>query len=233
MNETPRTGYREVKGEILARIRSREWPAGHAIPGEVELAESFGVARGTISRAMQELMDEGIIERRRKAGTRVAQSPVRQARLEIPLVRAEIEATGATYRYRLLSREIASAPDWLSAQLSMPAQSPMVHLRCLHMADSQPYQFEERWISLDSVPAAEAETFIEVNPNEWLVKAVPFTDAEFAFRAAAAEKETAALLGIRESEPVFIAERTTWLGGEPVTFARMHFRNSYRMVTRI
>jgi GntR family transcriptional regulator, histidine utilization repressor len=233
MSDLSRTGYREVKGEILARIRSREWPAGHAIPGEVELAESFGVARGTVSRAMQELMEEGVIERRRKAGTRVAQSPVRQARLEIPLVRAEIEATGAVYRYRLLSREITSAPDWLSAQLSVSSDTQMVHLRCLHMADSQPYQFEDRWISLDAVPAARAEPFTEANPNEWLVQAVPFTDAEFAFRAAAAERETAALLGIRESEPVFIADRTTWLGGKPVTFARMHFRNSYRMVTRI
>lgn len=233
MSETPRTGYREVKGEILSRIRSREWPAGHAIPGEVELAESFGVARGTVSRAMQELMDEGVIERRRKAGTRVAQSPVRQARLEIPLVRAEIEATGATYRYRLLSREITSAPDWLSAQLSVPAETPMMHLRCLHLTDSQPFQFEDRWISLDTVPLAASEPFTVINPNEWLVQAIPFTDAEFAFRAASVDRETAELLGIRVDDPVFVAERTTWLGGKPVTFARMHFRNSYRMVTRI
>ena len=63
MSDLSRTGYREVKGEILARIRSREWPAGHAIPGEVELADSFGVARGTVSRAMQELVEEGVIER--------------------------------------------------------------------------------------------------------------------------------------------------------------------------
>lgn len=233
MSDLSRTGYRDVKGEILARIRSREWPAGHAIPGEVELAESFGVSRGTVSRAMQELMEEGVIERRRKAGTRVAQSPVRQARLEIPLVRAEIEANGAAYRYRLLSREVTSAPDWLSAQLSVSSDTQMVHLRCLHMADSQPYQFEDRWISLDTVPLAKSEPFTEINPNEWLVQAVPFTDAEFAFRAAAADRETAELLGIRVDEPVFVAERTTWLGGKPVTFARMHFRNSYRMVTRI
>lgn len=222
-----------MKSEILARIRSRHWPAGYAIPGEVELAENFGVARGTVSRAMQELMDEGVIERRRKAGSRVTMSPVRQARLEIPLVRAEIEATGASYRYRLLSRETVTAPDWLSAQLALPSNARMVHVRCLHMADNLPFQFEDRWINLDAVPDAEAESFSDINPNEWLVQAVPFTDAEFAFRAGAADNEVAALLGIGANDPIFMAERTTWLSGMPVTFARMHFRNSYRMVSRI
>ncbi len=233
VNPPERTGYRAVKAELLSRIRSRVWPAGHAIPSEVDLAAEFGVARGTINRAMLELADEGVIDRRRKAGSRVATSPVRQAKLEIPLVRIEIEATGATYRYELISRDVLTAPEWLGARLSLATKSKVVHVRCLHFAGSMPFQFEDRWINVEAVPNVLNERFITINPNEWLVDAVPFTNAEFAFAASSADQDLAQLLGVSSGDPVFVAERTTWLGEKPVTFARMSFRSSYRMVSRI
>ena len=233
MSDTGKTGYRNVKEAVLSRIRARSWLPGHAIPSEVELAEEFGVARGTVNRAMLELMDEGVIVRKRKAGTRVALSPVRQARLEIPLVRAEIEATGAAYRYERLSHEIVEAPEWLAERLSLGQHAKVVHVRCLHFADREPFQFEDRWINIDVVPEAEDEPFIDTNPNEWLVRTVPFTDAEFAFQAAAADTGLSSVLEIKKGEPVFVSERTTWLAGKPVTFARMYLRKSYRMVSRI
>ena len=232
MSETVRTGYRAVKEEILARIRSRRWPPGHAIPGELDLAEEFGVARGTVNRAMLELQEEGVIDRKRKAGTRVAVSPVRQAKLDIPLVRAEIEATGAVYRYMRLSHEIVEAPQGLMAKLALGETARMVHVRCLHFADGKPFQFEDRWIHIAAVPEAEIESFELTNPNEWLVQAVPFTDVEFTFQAEPADAEVSVMLGVKPGAAVFVAERTTWLSGVPVTFARMHFQPGYRMVSR-
>lgn len=233
MSEAGKTGYREVKSEILGRIRSRVWPPGHAIPSEAELSAEFGCARGTINRAMLELQEEGVVDRKRRAGTRVATEPVRQAKFEIPLVRAEIEATGAAYRYALISREQSDAPEWLKARLSLSGNAPMVHVRCLHFAGSAPFQFEDRWINIAAVPQASTEPFDSANPNEWLVRAVPFTNAEFSFSAGAADADLASLLGVSKGDPVFIAERTTWLEGVPVTFARMSFKSSYRMVSRI
>ena len=82
--------YRDVKTDILSKITKGEWPLGSLVPNEVDLAETYGCARATVNRAMRELADEGFIERRRKAGTRVRMAPVRQARFDIPLVRAEI-----------------------------------------------------------------------------------------------------------------------------------------------
>lgn len=233
MNEIAITGYKAVKAEIMNRVRTRIWPSGHAIPSEMELAEEFGCARGTVNRAMLELQEEGIIDRKRRAGTRVAIAPVRQAKLEIPLVRVEIESTGVSYRYELVSRDEGPAPEWLKARLSLQPKSKVVHVRCLHFAGNLPFQFEDRWINIEAVPQVVDEPFIANNPNEWLVNAVPFTNAEFAFFAGAADGDLAALLGISKGEAVFIAERTTWLGEAPVTFARMSFRSSYRMVSRI
>ena len=66
--------YRDVKAEILKRIRRRDWATGALIPAETALAAEFGVARATVNRALRELAEEGVLDRRRRAGTRVSAS---------------------------------------------------------------------------------------------------------------------------------------------------------------
>ena len=80
------TSFREIKADILRRISHGDWGPNSLLPGEVELARMYGCARATVNRALRELAEEGIVERKRKAGTRVRPSPLRQARFEIPLV---------------------------------------------------------------------------------------------------------------------------------------------------
>lgn len=224
--------YRDVKAAILQRITAGDWGPGVLLPGEVELAAEFGVARATLHRAMRELTDEGILERRRKAGTRVRPSPLRAARFEIPLVRAEIEATGAAYGYALLSRATGTVPDWLSVRLSLDAGAPVLHLTCLHRADGRPYQFEERWINLTALPRAEGTDFSAHSPNEWLIDAVPYSQVEISFLAAAATGPVAGALDLSEGEPVFTVERTTWWQGQAITHVRLTYGRGHRMTTR-
>lgn len=232
MTTSDRPSFRVLKAEFLRRIRARIWAPGALIPGELELAGEFGCARATINRALTELAEEGVIERRRRAGTRVKLSPVRQARFEIPIVRAEIEATGAAYRYALVDRAVGPAPDWLRALRDLPEGARMLHLICMHYADDRPFQHEERWINIAAVPQVETADFISSGPNEWLVQAVPFTDAEIGFSATAADPRLAEFLALAPGEPVMLAERTTWLEGQLVTHARLHFGRGYRMTTR-
>jgi GntR family histidine utilization transcriptional repressor len=87
-------GWEDIRAEVLRRIRAREWHPGAQIPTEEDLAAEFGVARATVNRALRELATAGVLERRRKAGTRVAALPVRKATLDIPVIRQEIEARG-------------------------------------------------------------------------------------------------------------------------------------------
>jgi GntR family histidine utilization transcriptional repressor len=228
-----RRSWRDIRDELSRRIAAREWLPGAIVPGEEALAAEFGAARATVNRALQELARAGVVERKRKAGTRVALHPVREARFVIPLVRRQIEARGATYGYALLGREVTAAPALVRARLGLDAGVRMLHLRCLHTADRAPYQYEDRWISLAAVPSAEHETFDTVGPNEWLVETAPFSQAEFSFFAAAATDEEAALLGLRPGDPVFVGERLTWLGERPVTLVRMTHPSSHRMVSRI
>jgi GntR family histidine utilization transcriptional repressor len=221
MSSVGRSSFRAIRTELEARISKRVWRPGETIPGEEALAAEFGAARATVNRALQELARAGLVERKRKSGTRVAMHPVREARFVIPLVRAEIEASGLTYGYRLIGRQAAGAPAQIAERMGLAVGADCLHVTCLHLADGAPYQLEDRWISLDTAPDARAEPFDRISPNEWLVANAPFSQARFSFRAARADAVEATALGLAAGEAVFVAERLTWLSGRPITFVRM------------
>jgi GntR family histidine utilization transcriptional repressor len=229
MSSVGRSSFRAIRAELEMRISKRVWLPGETIPGEEALAAEFGAARATVNRALQELARAGLVERKRKSGTRVALHPVREARFVIPLVRAEIEASGSTYGYRLIERQAAGAPAEIASRMGLAAGAACLHVTSLHLADGAPYQHEDRWISLDTVPQAEAEPFDRISPNEWLVTNAPFSRARFSFRAARADAATAAALGLAAGEAVFVAERLTWLSERAITFVRMTHPPSHVM----
>lgn len=226
-------GWRDLRDDLKARIESGTWAPGASIPNEAELAESFGVARATVNRALRDLSDSGLLDRRRKAGSRVRPAPLRQARFDIPVPRAEVEATGAAYRHAILTRERIGAPDTVRARLGLADGAPVLHVTCLHLADGAPHLFEDRWINLQTLPEAEAADLNGQSPTEWLIAAVPYSEVEISLLATAADPATAAHLGIKPGEPVFTIERTTWWQGQSVTHVRMYGGSGYRMTTRI
>ena len=227
-----KTGFQDVRDEVLKRIEDRIWPQGALLPTEMELAAEFGCARATVNRALRELAERGIIDRKRKSGTRVAVTPVKQAKLDIAVMRQQVEEMNATYRYALVKRQQIAAPAWLASQLGLSGDTQVLHLHCMHYADNQPFQFEERWINIAAVPEVAEADFESVGPNEWLLAEVPFSNAEIAFSAVAASEQLAEFLTCPLNAPLFQMERTTWFQQQPVTFVRMTFHPGYRMSTR-
>ncbi len=224
--------FRDVKADILGKITQGIWAPGSLIPSEIDLAATYGCARATVNRAMRELADDGLIERRRKAGTRVRMAPVRQAKFDIPIVRREIEDQGATYRYALVSRAVQAAPDWLRARLKLAQGGQVLHLVAMHYADGNPFQHEDRWISLATLPEAEQADFTQTGPNEWLVSTVPFSNAEISFSAATADATLARYLGCGAGDALFRIERSTWREGRAITYVRLSFQPGHRMTAQ-
>ncbi|MCX7890511.1 MAG: GntR family transcriptional regulator [Rhodobacteraceae bacterium] len=225
-------GWRALRSELQARLASGHWGAGGRLPSETELAAEFGVSRATMNRALGALAEDGLIDRRRRAGSRVLPAPRRAARFAIPVVRDEIAATGAAYGYALIAREAGPAPDWLRARMGLGAGAQVLHILCLHSAGSVPFQLEERWISLEALPEAAGEAFRDRGPTEWLIATVPYSEVEMSFLAEGADRAWAGLLGMEAGEPVFTAERTTWWQGRAITHVRLRYRRGYRMTTR-
>lgn len=231
MNEQKNVGFQDVRDEVLNRIQTRIWPQGSLLPTELELAAEFGCARATVNRALRELADQGIVTRKRKGGTRVVTTPVKQARLPIAVVRQTIEDMNAEYRYALVSRTLIDCPAWLQAKLGLPEGTQILHLRCMHHADNRPFQYEERWINTAAVPHVMNEDFLTTGPNEWLLAEVPFSNAEIAFSAVPATGPLQDFLSVPPGTPLFQLERTTWFRKTPVTFVRMTFHQGYQMRT--
>lgn len=227
------TSFQTIKTDILERIRNHEWSPGETIPGEESIAQEYGCSRATVNRAIRELADSGIVERRRKAGTRVVHQPARAARVQIPIVRKEIEQQGSVYRYVLLERIEKTAPENIRAKMTMTKKDKALHIRCLHYADETPYQYEDRWINLVAVPLAQKESFTSISPNEWLVLKQPWSEAEHAFSAVNATPEQAALFEINPNDALFVVERRTWSEQHTITTVKLfHPGASFRMVSR-
>src|SRR5690606_41692458 len=65
--------YQRIKSAILDNIHSGKWQAGEAISTEKALAEEFAVPRMTVNRALKELRQGRVLQRRQGSGTFVAQ----------------------------------------------------------------------------------------------------------------------------------------------------------------
>jgi GntR family transcriptional regulator, histidine utilization repressor len=189
-------GWESLRDQVLSRIRGRDWPPGSLIPNEATLAAEYGVARATMNRALRDLAHAGVLERRRKAGTRVALHPVRKARLDIPVTRLEIEATGARHGLKIL-REMLETPPAPVAQ-AMAIDGPLLHLVTLHLAHDVPWLYEDRWLNPAVLPQPGPD-FARISANEWLVLNVPLASGDIAFGAAAASSAEATALRVPRS----------------------------------
>ncbi|MCB6608268.1 GntR family transcriptional regulator [[Clostridium] symbiosum] len=67
--ETP--VYGKIVDDVRRRIESGQWREGQKLPGERELCNLYGVARGTLKAAFSELQKAGLIRQVRGSGTYV------------------------------------------------------------------------------------------------------------------------------------------------------------------
>lgn len=225
-------GWEAIRAEVLRRIRVRDWPPGALIPGEEALSIEFGCARATVNRALRDLAEAGVLERRRRAGTRVAMLPVRKATLDISVIRQEVEARGLVHSHRVLARRDAVPPVPVASRLGLAPTQRLIYLETLHLGDGRPFVFETRWLNPAAI-AMPLPDFGQVSANEWLVAHVAYVSGDIAFSAEAADAREAAVLGVAPGAPLFITERTTWDTQAPITLVRLAHRPGYRMQTLV
>lgn len=221
MNTPTFRNWQSVQTEVLRRIHAREWKPGDLIPNEADLALEFGCARTTVNRALRAVAETGVLDRKRKAGTRVAMQPVAKATLTIPVIRNEIEEVGRTYGYRRIERNEIVPPVNVSEAMKTKANHPLLHVCALHLADGAPYAFEDRWIDPIVTVGASNESFETVSANEWLLKYAPYTHGEIEFSATSATQDDAELLQCPTKSALFTIERITWDGAAAITKVRL------------
>jgi len=190
-------------------------------------------ARSTVQRAMQDLTDSGLVERRRKGGTRVRPDPVTRATFDIPVTRREIEQKGGRYGYQLIHSAEKDAPRGVLAACEISSPCRMQQIEALHLSDGQPYILEDRWVSFETVPEIRDLDLTRQSANEWLVTNKPYSRCDLRFYAISADDRTAELLNTVPGAALFVIERTTWLDAAPITTVKAITTPGYHLLTTI
>jgi len=106
MSEQPK--HREVSRQLRADIAAGRYRAGARLPSEPQLVKHFGVSRPTIGRALLDLQNEGLIERRAGSGTYVRSSAPAAASTSTRQLGLLIPGLGNTEIFELICGELAS-----------------------------------------------------------------------------------------------------------------------------
>lgn len=222
--------WQAVQSEVLTRIRNGYWRPGQLIPTESELAVEFGCARATVNRALTSLAASGLLERRRKVGTRIAKHPPQSSTLPKNALRGEIEAKGAAYGYRLISaNRVVPAADVAQLLMLKPGQE-VLEIRAEFSGDDCPYCGEELWVNLEAVPSIEGADLGTVSAHEWLTENVALNHGNLAVSATSVKSEFVGnALSTQRGAPVLVIERTTWADAAAVSVSRQYFPEGHSL----
>ncbi|CAG8865052.1 putative transcriptional regulator PhnF [Pseudomonas fluorescens] len=128
--------YREL-ADILRRELA-DYRAGDFLPGEVMLAERFGVNRHTLRRAIDELVFEGSLLRRQGKGTQVLERPLIYSMTADSAYSQSLSAQGHGVEAVLLKRRYCFASREEAQYLGIAEMAPMIELQTLRKLDNQP-----------------------------------------------------------------------------------------------
>lgn len=217
------TLHNRILGDIERRILSGEWPPGHRLPFEVDLAEQYGCSRMTANKVLTQLARAGMIERRKKSGSFVSQPVAQAAVLQIHDIEAEVRSLRQEYGYKLLFSGKRQATEEDCHRIDVAPGTHVLELNSLHEADGKPFCLEQRLINLATVPEAGAEDFSQSAAGPWLVSRVPWNAAEHRIEAVSASADLAKKLQLPKHAACLVINRRTWGGDGPVTAVRLTY----------
>ncbi|TLP48742.1 UTRA domain-containing protein [Cohaesibacter sp. CAU 1516] len=231
MTSDQKHSWSDIRELIHSRILDATYRPGDKLPRDEDLALELGCARTTVHRAMRSLAESGIVERRRKGGTIVCTDPVTRTRLDIPVTRLEVEMSGAVYAYHMVDCRHLLAPGSVTAVMGLVEREVMLNIKALHLSDGKPFIYEDRWISLETVPEILKVDLKRQNANEWLVRNRPYNRCSVQLYAEAALGEIAEQMLVAPGSALLHIERTTWLNDAPITHVRATTAPGYRLST--
>lgn len=230
---TAKSLHEHIRSDIENQIMSGAVEPGDRIPSEMELMAHYGCSRMTVNKALSRLSAAGLVHRRKRAGTVVAKRPTESMVLDVPDLPTEIGRRGQTYRYHLAEKVVRKPSRYDLEEKRLAGRGDLLIVRGVHLADGRPFAYEERLVSIAAVPTILDADFAAEPPGSWLLRHIPWTQAENRLGAIGASADCAAMLGIATGAACFTIERRTWRGDDHVTYVRQQFiAGDYELVAR-
>ena len=212
--------YQQLRDDLVQRIAAGEWAPGDAIHTEAELSAAYAVSTGTLRKAIDLLVAEGVLTRSQGKGTFV-----RRPRFDSSLFRffRFKSASGEPVHpsARILRRSVVLPDDGVRQALQLGPRAKAIHLSRLRLVDGLPVLSEEIWLPKDGF---EALTTLAIDDfgdllyplYERLCKQVVATARE-TLRVGQADKRVAQSLDMVAGDPVIHVNRVALnFAGKPV-----------------
>lgn len=146
--------YHQMSSAIREMITSGDLPPGSRIENELAMAARLGVSRPTARQALQDLVDRGLLVRKRGVGTQVASDLIRRA-VELTSLHEDLVAAGRSPRTDVLDYEPVAAGPAEAQRLRVADGAPIVVLRRLRYADGEPLAILTNSIRAEIAPSRE------------------------------------------------------------------------------
>jgi GntR family transcriptional regulator len=228
---TKQSQTREQVIELIERAG-----VGGALPSERQLSVDLGVSRLTVRAALDELVREGYLIRRRGSGTFVREPKIAQE-LTMTSFSEEMRRRGMTPGSRTLSLETTTAGAYLGRCLHVSPSEPVVVAKRLRLADGESMAIETLHVPESLVPGLEPKDLDRGSFYELLAEryGITIVGGIQTIEPTVTNEEESEALGVPLHSPAFLFERTTRSESDDIVeFVRSIYRGDrYRLVSEL
>ena len=197
--------HKKIEQDILKKIKSGEYPENETIPTEIELSEAYGVSRPTIRQAVQSLVNEGYLEKRKKRGTLVKRPKFQQEFTRyVESFDSEFYRKGMSSRTTVLNFTETTATMEVAQNLGINKDDPVYKLTRLRFAEDKPLVFVTSFIPCQILPDLKQVDFSEHSLYKTFKEmGHPIHSVSRKLEIAMADETASYLLDIKENDPLF------------------------------
>lgn len=216
--------YCQISQRIESSILGGQLPAGSRLENEISLSDRLGMSRPTVRKAIQELVDKGLLVRRRGVGTQVVHGQVTRG-VELTSLHDDLIRSGKTPATKLLSFGPVQADPHVSSELGIAVNSEVLRIERLRFADGVPVAVMTNYLStlITSVNASDLE---DVGLYQLLrMRGIVIRVAKQKISARKAHANEAELLEVENGAALLTMERTAYdIEGQAVEFGAHSYR---------
>jgi GntR family transcriptional regulator len=199
--------YHQISDQLKTAINDGRLPKSTFLPNEIELAGRWGVSRPTVRRGIQELVDLGMLVRRRGIGTQVVAAQVRR-RVRLSSLWDDLIQAGQKPTSTVLRCEIVASSPEIATELEAEPGTPVIALERVRLADSTPLAIMRNWLITDGIiDLVEADLEINGLYDQLRKRGVQPHIARQVIGACAASPDEAELLELDPGAPLLTMRR--------------------------
>lgn len=226
-HDLPTPLYQQVYDIWKPKIETGELKPGDRIPTERELCELHGVSQITVRQAIQMLVQEGLVIRRPRTGTRVAQRKFSQQLVKLTSFSEDMRSRGLIPGGRVVFAAEEEADVTTARILKLDENARIAKIERVRVAEDEPMAIETFRMSADLCPGIVNENIEDKSLYE-LLRIRYHIDpvwAQQSFEASSCKTKEADLLGIRRGAPVLRVERIAYDSSEtPIEYTTSVYR---------